>query len=126
MATAGHAGSGLRSVTFSGVPHVQEIQTRAVKRNSVYTEVAMPSRASILKRPLDSNVIVRSAVGDLIGETMEGDPLSARQPEREKNQAAVELSRLGASKGGIARALALSANQRSRIAKKAAKARWGK
>lgn len=46
------------------------------------------------------------------------------QPE--KNPAAVALSRLGASKGGKARADSLTAKRRKEIAKKAAKARWGK
>lgn len=41
-----------------------------------------------------------------------------------KNQAAVELGRLGGLKGGKARAL--SEHERSEIAKKAAKARWKK
>jgi hypothetical protein len=44
----------------------------------------------------------------------------------EKNPAAVELGKLGASKGGKARAKKLSAEQRSAIAKKAAEARWAK
>jgi hypothetical protein len=48
------------------------------------------------------------------------------EPERVKNPAAVALSKLGASKGGIARAESLTPKQRSKIAKKAAKARWGK
>lgn len=43
-----------------------------------------------------------------------------------KNPAAVALSRLGASKGGKARAASLTKNRRAEIAKKAAKARWGK
>jgi hypothetical protein len=44
--------------------------------------------------------------------------------ERPKNAAAVALGRLGGVKGGLARAIALSAKERSRIAKKAAEARW--
>jgi len=62
---------------------------------------------------------------DLIGEKWDGTPLE-RSPEREKNPAAVALSKLGASKGGKARAESLTAKQRSKIAKKAAKARWKK
>ncbi len=42
-----------------------------------------------------------------------------------KNPAAVALGRLGASKGGKARAAKLSAAKRKAIAKRAAKARWG-
>jgi hypothetical protein len=45
-------------------------------------------------------------------------------PERPKNPAAVALGRLGASKGGKARAAKLSAKKRAQIARKAAMARW--
>jgi hypothetical protein len=82
----------------------------------------MPSRASKPKRPRDPNLLARSVVEDLIGETMEGKPL----PEDTRNPAAVALSKLGASKGGKARAAKLSDAKRKAIAKKAAKARWGK
>lgn len=44
----------------------------------------------------------------------------------EKNPAAVELGRLGASKGGKARAEKLSPERRKEIARKAAKTRWAK
>jgi len=43
-----------------------------------------------------------------------------------KNQAAVELGRLGGLKGGKARAEKLSAKKRSQIAKIAAQTRWNK
>jgi hypothetical protein len=46
--------------------------------------------------------------------------------KKKKNPAAVALSKLGASKGGKARAKTLSARERSRIAKQAALARWSK
>lgn len=42
-----------------------------------------------------------------------------------KNKHAQALSKLGAAKGGKARAAKLSAKKRSEIAKKAAAARWG-
>jgi len=45
---------------------------------------------------------------------------------KKKNLAAVALAKLGASKGGQARAKNLSARERSRIAKLAAQARWHK
>jgi len=51
------------------------------------------------------------------------DP-SAQDPLPAKNPAAVALGRLGGLKGGRARAEKLSAKQRSRIASKAAEARW--
>jgi hypothetical protein len=79
----------------------------------------MPSRAS-MKRPRDPNLLARSVVEDLIGETMEGEPL----PEDKRNPAAVALSKLGASKGGLARAASLSDRKRKAIAKKAAETRW--
>jgi hypothetical protein len=47
-------------------------------------------------------------------------------PERPKNPAAVALGRLGASKGGKARAAKLSAKKRAQIARQAAMARWSR
>ncbi len=44
----------------------------------------------------------------------------------EKNPAAVALGKLGASKGGKARAEKLSPERRKEIAKKAAETRWAK
>jgi hypothetical protein len=87
----------------------------------------MPSRASKdkPKRPKDPNLLARSVMEDLIGEKWDGTPLE-RPAERAKNPAAVALSKLGASKGGKARAAKLTPKQRSKIAKRAAKARWGK
>ena len=48
------------------------------------------------------------------------------EPPKEKNPAAVALGRLGGLKGGKARAEKLSAEQRKRIAEKAARARWNR
>ena len=45
---------------------------------------------------------------------------------KEKNPAAVALAKLGASKGGKARAAKLSAKRRQEIARKAIAARWKK
>ena len=79
----------------------------------------MPSRAS-KKRPRDTNQlawqIVQEATGQAVPEPDEPDT---------RNQAALTLSKLGASKGGTARAKALSRAKRVEIGKKAAKARWG-
>ncbi|MGO9094774.1 MAG: hypothetical protein ACLQGV_06080 [Bryobacteraceae bacterium] len=83
----------------------------------------MPSRAST-KRPRDPNLLARSVVEDLIAERWDGAPLPPLKPVPEKNPAAVALSKLGASKGGQARAAALSPRKRKMIAKKAAEARW--
>ena len=61
-------------------------------------------------------------VEDLIGEKMDGSPLEQKPDLR--NPAAVALSKLGASKGGLARAAKLSETKRRAIAKKAARTRW--
>ena len=79
----------------------------------------------MVKRPRDPNLLARSVIEDLIGEHLDGTPLD-KPPERVKNPAAVALSKLGASKGGVARAESLTPTKRSRIARKAAKARWNK
>lgn len=65
------------------------------------------------KRPSDPNQLAASVVADAIA-LSEG-----------KNPHAVALSKLGASKGGKARAEMLSARRRKQIARDAAKARWG-
>ena len=58
---------------------------------------------------------------------MDGLPLvKPVEPPDTRNPAAVALSKLGASKGGKARAAKLSDRKRRMIAKKAAEARWGK
>jgi hypothetical protein len=46
-------------------------------------------------------------------------------PKKRKNPHAVALSRLGAKKGGEARAAKLSAERKAEIARRAAEARWG-
>lgn len=74
----------------------------------------MPNRSSIW--PPEANAPTRS---DTDAVTVE-----PRITRSQKNPAAVELGRLGGRKGGRARALILSAKQRSEIARKAAKARW--
>lgn len=48
------------------------------------------------------------------------------EPEGEKNPAAVALGRLGGAKGGRARAAKLTPEERTRIAKRASRARWSK
>jgi hypothetical protein len=77
----------------------------------------MPERSS--KRPRDLNALARSIVDEATGE-------APPEPESTKDPAAVELGRRGGLKGGRARAAKLSARKRSEIAKKAARARWGK
>lgn len=75
----------------------------------------MPKRSS----RLDLNQLAAAIVAEATGEA---EP-APEQPK--KNQAAVELGRLGGNKGGKARAEKLTPEQRSAIAKKAAQARWG-
>ena len=78
----------------------------------------MPKRSS-KKRPDedDPNVTAFNVVQQA---TAEDEPETAPA----KNPAAVALGRLGGLKGGKARAKALSPEQRSEIAKNAARARW--
>jgi hypothetical protein len=78
----------------------------------------MPKRSS--KGRLDLNQLAKAIVDQATGDAPE-------QPEQpEKNPAAVALGRLGGLKGGAARAKKLTAQERSEIAKKAARARWKK
>ena len=51
---------------------------------------------------------------------------ATRSMVKEKNPHAVALAKLGAKKGGKARAAALSAERRREIARKASLARWAK
>jgi hypothetical protein len=81
----------------------------------------MPTRASKLKRPRDTNQLAWQIVQEATGQT---EPISEVPDTR--NQAAVALSKLGAKKGGDARAKKLSVRRRKLIAKQAAKARWTK
>lgn len=81
----------------------------------------MPNRSSN-KRPRDINQLAKFIV-----DLSRGNPITediSPIAEKEKNPAAVELGRLGGLKGGKARADKLTKEQRTEIAKKAAKARW--
>ena len=71
------------------------------------------------KRPRKNEDVAETAfrvVAEATGQT---------PPKRKKNPAAVALGKLGGSKGGTARAAALSPKRRSEIARKAAEKRWG-
>ena len=68
--------------------------------------------------PRDVNQRAKATLDLFLGERQ-------AEPERVKDPAAVELGRRGGLKGGLARAKKLSPEQRSEIAKKAARARWG-
>jgi hypothetical protein len=75
----------------------------------------VPDRSSKRK---DVNELAASIVDQATSDKPKSDPYEG------KNPAAVELGRLGGSKGGKARAEKLSADERSEIAKRAARARW--
>jgi hypothetical protein len=82
----------------------------------------MPSRASKKpKRPRDTNQLAWQIVQEATGQA----PKPAEPPDT-RNPAAVALSKLGASKGGHARAASLTPAKRRAIAKKAVSARWAK
>ncbi|MDA8333242.1 MAG: hypothetical protein M0027_18925 [Candidatus Dormibacteraeota bacterium] len=74
----------------------------------------MPRRS---RKPADLNRLAAALVDEATDED--------RDPYDGKNPAAVELGRLGGQKGGKARAARLTAEERSKIAKKAVAARWG-
>jgi hypothetical protein len=84
----------------------------------VYNRI-MPTRSS---KDHDLMAVAWHVVEQAIGEHMDCTPLE----KPTKNPAAVALGKLGGAKGGAARAAALSPRKRSAIAKKAARARWGK
>jgi hypothetical protein len=82
----------------------------------------MPDR-SRKRRPRDPNQLAKLIVDIATGQ-VEDRELTAE--ERGKNPAAVALGRLGGLKGGKARAKRLRPEERVRIAREAAAARWKK
>lgn len=58
--------------------------------------------------------------------TVIGLVVPGQSPDASKNPFAASLGRLGGQKGGRARAAKLSARERREIARKAARARWGR
>ena len=77
----------------------------------------MPAGPKGQKRPAD---VVSNAVH--VMKVLTGEAHDGTAPESGKSEAAQSLG----AKGGVARAKALTAEQRSAIAKKAAAKRWGK
>jgi len=75
----------------------------------------MPERSR--KRPVDLNSLLAASI------VADADEDRA-QPEDTRDPAAVALGRKGGLKGGRARAEKLTPEQRSEIARRAAKARW--
>lgn len=82
----------------------------------------MRNRSSIKKRVSEKNenTVAKSVIDDIIELT------KSENFQPDKNPAAVMLGRKGGLKGGKARAEKLSAVERSKIARKAAIARWTK
>lgn len=78
----------------------------------------MPKRSS--SRKLDANQLAHRIARIASGE----DVPDLTPKRRRKNPAAVALGRKGGKKGGKARAAALTPVERSRIAQRAAEARW--
>ncbi len=76
----------------------------------------MPERSR--KHPADLNRLAASIVGDAT------DDGGGREPEDNRDPAAVALGRRGGLKGGRARADKLTAEQRASAARTAAQARW--
>jgi hypothetical protein len=70
----------------------------------------------------DFATVARRVVEQAIGERLDGSPLHDK--DEGKNPHAVALGKLGGSKGGKARAEALTPAKRKAIAQKAALARW--
>ena len=65
-------------------------------------------------------------VEQAIGGSLQPERKVVQFPPHKKNPAAVALGKLGGMKGGRARAAKLTAKERSEIAQRAAKARWGR
>jgi hypothetical protein len=74
------------------------------------------------KKPPETNKITEAVAEPAVAAPVPDQ----QQPPHVKNAAAVALGRLGGVKGGKARAAKLSPKRRKEIAKKAARARWGK
>ena len=76
-----------------------------------------------LKRPRDPAQLAKLMIDIASGEVEDREPVASLEG---KEAAAVSLGRRGGLKGGKARAAKMTPEQRAEIARKAAKARWGK
>jgi len=77
----------------------------------------MRTRASKTGKKRDFTQVAKEIIDIATGE-------APPEPPDTRNPHALALSKLGASKGGKARAKSLSAKRRKEIARKAVKARW--
>jgi hypothetical protein len=84
----------------------------------------MPTRARKRKAKVDEAEDVNTLNKRIVSKATGQDTLP--KTPNGKNPWAVALGKLGASKGGRARAEKLTHSQRSDIAKRAAEARWSK
>jgi hypothetical protein len=73
------------------------------------------------KRPRDPNQLAKAIVDIATGEKLDSQP-----PSESDYTPAQQFARAGGLKGGKARAEKLSAQERTDIAAKAARTRWGK
>jgi hypothetical protein len=67
---------------------------------------------------------MNALAAQIVGEATDEDK-APHNPYEGKDPAAVELGRRGGLKGGKARAKKITAKQRSEIARRAARSRWG-
>jgi len=79
----------------------------------------MPAKSPAKRPPRDPNELAKYILDVTTGEAEKIEPPV-------KNPHAQALSKMGASKGGKARAKKLTAKKRKEIAEKAAKSRWAK
>lgn len=84
--------------------------------------VVMHNRSSTNEHSRDLDQLADSVVGAETSD--ESEPNAPASDAPVKNPHAAALGRLGGRKGGPARALKLTAERRSEIARKAAQARW--
>ena len=70
-------------------------------------------------KPRDTSSMAAAIVAQATDPEDQGD-----DPYEGKNRASVEFGRIGGQKGGVARATKLTPEQRSEIARTAARARW--
>ncbi len=80
----------------------------------------MPNRSSKPPRPRDVNQRAKLIVDLATGQVQDNNP------DEGKNPAAVKLGRAGGLKGGPARAARMTPEERRKVARNAARARWGK
>jgi len=73
------------------------------------------------KRPRDVNALAKSIADEATGT---GPGADEKEQPRADESSKAEAGRMGGLKGGAARALRLSAEERREIARKAALARW--